>query len=151
MTAQIQTIFQANPVTTAVSRAEMGQLKLHIHEVARNYCSIFHAQRTGQLRVLMVRASQAQGPRGISRQSSCPGCSAPYSSISSAASPAAGWGLLHEYADQSTYDFHHLHRHRQQSTIISHLQQRQGSPVADLCIMHGRQQADSIIVNFPLG
>ena len=56
--------------------------------------------------------------------------------------------LLHEYGDQSTYSFHHLHKQRQQATVISHLQQQQGSPVADLCTMHGRQQADSIIVNF---
>jgi len=56
--------------------------------------------------------------------------------------------LLHEYGDQPTYYFHHLHKQRQQATIISHLQQQQGSPVADLCTMHGRQQADSIIVNF---
>ncbi len=56
--------------------------------------------------------------------------------------------LLHEYGDQSTYYFHHLHRQRQQATVITHLQQQQGSPVADLCTMHGRHQADSIIVNF---
>jgi hypothetical protein len=56
--------------------------------------------------------------------------------------------LLHEYGDQSTYYFHHLHRQRQQATIITHLQQQQGSPVADLCTIYGRQQADSIIVNF---
>ncbi len=56
--------------------------------------------------------------------------------------------MLHEYGDQPTYYFHHLHKQRQQATIISHLQQQQGSPVADLCTMHGRQQADSIIVNF---
>ncbi len=56
--------------------------------------------------------------------------------------------LLHEYGDQSTYYFHHLHRQRQQATVITHLQQQQGSPVTDLCTMHGRQQADSIIVNF---
>jgi len=56
--------------------------------------------------------------------------------------------LLHEYGDQSTYYFHHLHRQRQQAAIITHLQQQQGSPVADLCTIYGRQQADSIIVNF---
>jgi len=56
--------------------------------------------------------------------------------------------LLHEYGDQPTYYFHHLHKQRQQATIISHLQQQQGSPVADFCTMHGRQQAYSIIVNF---
>ncbi len=56
--------------------------------------------------------------------------------------------LLHDYGDQSTYYFHHLHRQRQQATVISHLQQQQGSPLADLCTIHGRQQADSTIVNF---
>jgi len=48
---------------------------------------------------------------------------------------------------ESTYYLHHLHKQRQQATVITHLQQQQGSPVADLCTMHGRQQADSIIVN----
>ncbi len=47
--------------------------------------------------------------------------------------------LLHEYGDQSTYYFQHLHRQRQQATVITNLQQQQGSPVADLCTMHGRQ------------
>ena len=56
--------------------------------------------------------------------------------------------LLHEYGDQSTYYFHHLHKQRQQATVISRLQQHQDSPVADLCSVDGRQQADSIIVNF---
>ncbi len=58
--------------------------------------------------------------------------------------------LLHEYGDQSTCYFHHLHRQRQQATFITHLQQQQGSPVADLCTMHGRQQADRVIVNYLL-
>jgi len=56
--------------------------------------------------------------------------------------------LLHEYGDQSTYYFHHLHKQRQQAIVISHLQQHQDSPVADLCSVDGRQQADNIIVNF---
>ena len=56
--------------------------------------------------------------------------------------------LLHEYGDQSTYYFHHLHRQRQHATVITHLQQQQGSPVADLCTEVGRQLADSIIVDF---
>ncbi|DBA69245.1 TPA: hypothetical protein ACH3X2_012989 [Trebouxia sp. C0005] len=34
--------------------------------------------------------------------------------------------LLHEYGDQSTYCFHHLHRQRQQATVINHLKQQQG-------------------------
>ncbi len=61
MTAQIQTFLQANPVTTTLSRAaRWDKLKVDIQDVARNYCSTIHAQRTGQLRVLRVRASQAR-------------------------------------------------------------------------------------------
>ncbi|KAL3138218.1 hypothetical protein ABBQ32_006038 [Trebouxia sp. C0010 RCD-2024] len=56
--------------------------------------------------------------------------------------------LLHEYGDQSTYYFHHLHRQRQQATVIANLQQQPGSPQVDLCTESGRQQADSIIVSF---
>ncbi len=48
MTAQIQTFLQANPVTTTLSRAaRWDKLKVDIQDVARNYCSTFHAQRTG--------------------------------------------------------------------------------------------------------
>ena len=61
MTAQIQTFLQANPVTTTVSRAaRWDKLKVNIQDVARNYCSTFLAQRTGQLKVLRARASQAR-------------------------------------------------------------------------------------------
>ena len=61
MTAQIQTFLHANPVTTTLSRAaRWDQLKVHILDVARGYCFTFHAQRTGQLRVLRVRASKAR-------------------------------------------------------------------------------------------
>ncbi len=61
MTAQIQTFLQANPVTKTLSHAaRWDKLKMDIQDVARNYCSIFHAQRTGKLRVLRVRASQAR-------------------------------------------------------------------------------------------
>ena len=56
--------------------------------------------------------------------------------------------LLHEYGDQSTYYFHHLHRQRKQATIMSSLQQQPNSPLADLCTEAGRRQADSIIVSF---
>ncbi|KAL3132750.1 hypothetical protein ABBQ32_008605 [Trebouxia sp. C0010 RCD-2024] len=56
--------------------------------------------------------------------------------------------LLHEYGDQSTYYFHHLHRQRQQATVIANFQQQPGSPQVDLCTESGRQQADSIIVSF---
>ena len=56
--------------------------------------------------------------------------------------------ILLEYGDQSTYYFHHLHRQRQQTTGISHLQERQDSPLADLCTAAGIQQASSIISSF---
>jgi hypothetical protein len=52
--------------------------------------------------------------------------------------------LLHEYEDQSTNSFHHLHWQRQQATVIVHLQQQQGSRSRPL---HAWQQADSIFVN----
>ena len=55
---------------------------------------------------------------------------------------------MHEYGDQSTYYFHHLHRQRQQATVISHLQQRQDSLLAGLRTEAGRQQASSIISSF---
>ena len=65
--------------------------------------------------------------------------------------------LLHEYWDQPTYYFHHLHR--QQATVTpppkkaagySHHSPAAatGSPMADLCTVNGRQQADSNIVLF---
>ena len=61
MTAQMQTFLQANPVTTTLTRAaRWDKLKVDIQDVAGNYCSTFHAQRTRQLRVLKVRASQAR-------------------------------------------------------------------------------------------
>ena len=61
MTAQIQSFLQANPMTTTLSRAaRWDKLKVDIQDVARNCCSTFHAQRTRQLRVLRVRASQAR-------------------------------------------------------------------------------------------
>ena len=56
--------------------------------------------------------------------------------------------MLHEYGDQSTYYFHHLHRQLQQATIINSLQQQPDSQLADLCTEAGRQQADSIVVSF---
>ena len=62
MTAQIQAFLYANPVTTALSRAtRWDQLMRALdQDAARSYCFTFHAQRTGQLRVLRVRASQAR-------------------------------------------------------------------------------------------
>ncbi len=149
MTAQIHS-FQATPVTTTFSRAaRWDKLKVDTQDVARNYCST--SQRTGQLRVLRVRASQAPAAflaapgshhaldelRDIRQQLS--------TLAATDASPAATDALravvlLHEYGDQSTCCIHYLHRQRQPATVISHLQQQQG--------MAGRQQADSIIVNF---
>jgi len=38
----------------------LAKLKVEIQDVARNYCSTFHAQRTKQLRVLTVRGSEAR-------------------------------------------------------------------------------------------
>jgi len=157
MTAQIQTFLHANPVTTTLSRAaRWDQLKVHIQDVARGYCFTFHAQRTGQLRVLRVRASKARAA-----YVAAPGSQHALDELrhtaaallqhrqQQAATDALRAGvLLHEYGDQSTYYFHHLHKQRQQATVISHLQQHQDSPVADLCSVDGRQQADSIIVNF---
>ena len=61
MTTQIQTFLQANSATTTLSRAaRWDKLKVDIQDVARNYCSTFHAQRPRQLRVLRARASQAR-------------------------------------------------------------------------------------------
>ncbi len=61
MTAQSQTFLQANPVTTTLSRAaRWAKLNVDIQDVTGNYCSTFHAQRTGKLSVLRVRGSQAR-------------------------------------------------------------------------------------------
>ncbi len=153
MTAQIQTSLQANPVTTTLSRAaRQDKLKVDIQDVARNFCSTFHAQRTTQLRVLRVRASQARAANVTA-----PGSHHALDALrhtaadllqhrrQQAATDALRAGvLLHEYGHQSTYYFHYLHRQRQQATVITHLQQQQGSPAADLCTMHGRQQAASL-------
>ncbi len=131
-------------------RSQMGQAQGEHSRSRRNYCSTFHAWRTGQLTVLSVRASQARAA-----YVAAPGSHDALDALrhAAAASQAAtdtlrAGILLHEYRDQSTYCFNQLHRQRQQGAVISHLQQQQGSPVADLCTIHGRQQADSIIVNF---
>ena len=61
MTAQIQAFMLACPVSAAISRAaRWDQLKTHIQDVARNYCSTFHAGRTRQLRALRARADLAR-------------------------------------------------------------------------------------------
>ena len=119
-----------------------------------NNCSAFHAQRTGQLRVLRVRASQAYV--------AAPGSHHALDALrrtaadvlqhrrQQAATDALRAGvLLHEFGDQSTYYFHHLHNQRQQATVISHLQQQQGSSVAELCTLHGRLTT-SLLISFQL-
>ncbi|KAL3147147.1 hypothetical protein ABBQ32_002656 [Trebouxia sp. C0010 RCD-2024] len=61
MAAQIQAFMLACPVSPTAGRAVRGdQLKVHIQDVARNYCSTFHADRTKQLRALRVRAGLAR-------------------------------------------------------------------------------------------
>ena len=61
MTAQIQAFMLACPVSAAISRAaRWDQLKTHTQDVARNYCSTFHAGRTRQLRALRARADLAR-------------------------------------------------------------------------------------------
>ena len=61
MTAHIQAFFQAYPVSPTLNRADRWDLlKVDIQDVARNYCSTFHARRTAQLRALRVQASSAR-------------------------------------------------------------------------------------------
>ena len=61
MTAHIQAFFQAYPVSPTLNRADRWDLlKVDIQDVARNYCSTFHARRTAQLRALRVQASLAR-------------------------------------------------------------------------------------------
>ncbi|KAL3162558.1 hypothetical protein ABBQ32_010210 [Trebouxia sp. C0010 RCD-2024] len=125
-------------------------------DVARNYCSTFHADRTKQLRALRVRAGLARAAY-LADPTSQPALDQLRHTAADlqqhrqqqAATQALRAGvLLHEYGDQSTYYFHHLHRQRQQATVIANLQQQPGSPQVDLCTESGRQQADSIIVSF---
>ena len=133
MTAQIQVFMLACPLSAAVSRAaRWDQLKPHIQDVARNYCSTFHADRTRQLRALRVQAGLARAAY-LADPTSQPALDQLRSTtadlqqhrLQQAATDALRAGvLLHEYGDQSTYYFHHLHRQRQQATIISSLQQQ---------------------------
>ncbi|KAL3157058.1 hypothetical protein ABBQ38_001309 [Trebouxia sp. C0009 RCD-2024] len=61
MAAQVQAFMLACPVSQTASRAvSWDQLKVHIQDVARNYCSTFHADRTRHFRALRMRASQAR-------------------------------------------------------------------------------------------
>ena len=157
MTAHIQAFFQANPVSPALSRASRwDQLKADVQDVARDYCSTFHVGRTAQLRALRVQTSLArsayladptnQHALDLLRRTAA---DLQQHRQQQAATDALRAGvLLHEYGDQSTFYFHHLHRQRQQATAISQLQLQPSSPVADLCTEVGRQQANSIIVSF---
>jgi len=122
-TAQIRAFLHANPVHTALSRADRwDQLKVHIQDAARGYCFTFHAQRTGQLRVLRVRAKQARAAyvAAPSSQHALDELRHTTAALQQhrkqlAATDALRAGvLLHEYGDQSTYYFHHLHKQREQ-------------------------------------
>ena len=123
MTAQIQAFMLACPLSAAVSRAvRWDQLKAHIQDVARNYCSTFHAGRTRQLRALKVQASLARATY-MADPTSQPALDQLRHTAADlqqhrqqqAATDALRAGvLLHEYGDQSTYYFHHLHKQRQQ-------------------------------------
>ena len=157
MTAQIQAFMLACPLSAAVSRAiRWDQLKAHIQDVARNYCFTFHAERTRQLRALRVQVGHARtayladpASQPALDQLRCTAADLQHLRQQQAATDALRAGvLLHEYGDQSTYYFHHLHRQRQQATIMSSVQQQPNSPLADLCTKAGRRQADSIIVSF---
>ena len=127
MTAQIQTFLQAYPVTTTLSRAvRWDKLKVDIQDVARSYCSTFHAQRTGKLRVHRVRASQDRAAYVAALGSEYALDALRHTAANllqhrrqQAATDALRAGvLLHEYGNQSTYYFDHLHRQRQQATVI---------------------------------
>ncbi|KAL3143888.1 hypothetical protein ABBQ32_003703 [Trebouxia sp. C0010 RCD-2024] len=62
MAAQIQAFMLACPVSPTAGRAvRWDQLKVHIQDVARNYCSTFHADRTKQLRALRGRCPFPSG------------------------------------------------------------------------------------------
>ena len=157
MTAHIQAFFQAYPVSPTLNRADRWDLlKVDTQDVARNYCSTFHARRTAQLRALRVQASLARSAyladpanqRALDELRNTAADLQQHRQQQAATDALRAGVLLHEYGDQSTFYFHHLHRQRQQATTISQLQLQPTSPVADLCTDVGRQQASSIIVNF---
>ena len=157
MTAHIQAFFQAYPVSPTLNRADRWDLlKVDIQDVARNYCSTFHARRTAQLRALRVQASSARSAyladpanqRALDELRNTAVDLQQHRQQQAATDALRAGVLLHEYGDQSTFYFHHLHRQRQQATTISQLQLQPTSPMADLCTDVGRQQANSIIVSF---
>ncbi|KAA6418300.1 MAG: hypothetical protein FRX49_11809 [Trebouxia sp. A1-2] len=137
-------------------RNEMGPAQGAHSRCCKDYCSTFHAERTRQLRMLRMRASRARvacmaapdSHHALDALRDTAAALLQHRRQQAATDALRAGVLLHEYGDQSTYYFHHLHRQRQQATVINHLQQQQGSPIANLCTMQGRQQADSIIVNF---
>ena len=99
-------------MTTTLSRAaRWDQLKVHIQDVARGYCFTFHAKRTGQLRVLRVRASKARAAYvaapGIQHALDDLRHTAPailkHRQQQAATDALRAGVLLHEYGDQSTY------------------------------------------------
>ena len=157
MKAEVQTFLAAHPLSTVLSRAERwDQLKVHVQDVVVQYCFGVHNQRTTQLRALRQQTSAARQAylADPSNQHALDALRHTATTLQQhrqqqAAKDALRAGvLLHEYGDQSTYYFHHLHRQRQQATVISHLQQQADAPLADLCTDAGRQQASSIIVSF---
>ena len=157
ITAQIQAFMQANPLGAALSRAaRWDQLKVHLQDVATNYCSTFHAGRTKQLRVLRVRTQQARrayvadpaSQHALDALRDTAAALQQHRQQQAASSALRAGVLLHEYGDQSTYYFHHLHKQRQQATVIRGLQHDSEAPIADLSTEAGRQQASSIIVDF---
>ncbi len=123
MTAQIQTFLQANPVTTTLSRAaRWDKLKVDIQDVARSYCSTFLAQRTGQLRVLRARASQARAA-----YVAAPGC--------------------HHALDafrRTAADLHHLTEGGQ---FPCNPKKEKEKKLADLCTMHGSQHHCQLLLS----
>ena len=148
MTAHIQAFFQAYPVSPTLNRADRWDLlKVDIQDVARNYCSTFHARRTAQLRALRVQASSARSAyladpanqRALDELRNTAADLQQHRQRQAATDALRAGVLLHEYGDQSTFYFHHLHRQRQQATTISQLQLLPTSHVADLCTDVGRQ------------
>ena len=136
ITAQIQAFMLACPVSAALRRAaRWDQLKAHVQDVARSYCSTFHAYHTRQLRALRVQAGHARAAYLTDPMSQLALDQLRLTAADlqqhrqQAATDALRAGVvLHEYGDQLTYYFHHLHKQRQQATVIGTLQQQPGSP-----------------------
>ena len=130
MAAEVQAFIAAHPLSTELSRADRcDQLKVHMQDVATNYCHVFNNQRTTQLRALRKQAAGARQAylADPSNQHALDALRQTAATLQQhrqqqAAKDALRAGvLLHEYGDQSTYYFHHLHRQRQEATVINHL------------------------------